>query len=78
MILTQQGADLTGSVQTQLGTSIVKDGKVTADGFTFTSTVEFGGSTIELTVNGRVTGNQISGTMTGPQGPIPFSGTKNP
>ncbi len=78
MILTQQGTDLTGNVQTQLGTSTVKDGKVTPDGFSFTSTVEFGGSTIELTVNGRVTGNQISGTMTGPQGPIPFSGTKNP
>ncbi len=76
--LTQQEAILTGSLQTQLGTTPVKDGKVAAEGFTFTTTVEFGGSTFDLFVSGRVTGNQISGTMTSPQGAIPFSGAKTP
>jgi len=76
--LLQQGAAITGNMQTQLGTSQIRDGKVTAEGFTFTSTVEFGGSTININVSGKVTGNQISGTIESPQGAAPFSGTKIP
>jgi imidazolonepropionase-like amidohydrolase len=78
LTLTQQGEILTGSFQTQLGTTQIKDGKVTAEGFNFTTTVEFGGSTFDLFVNGKVTGSEISGTMTSPQGGIPFRGTKTP
>ena len=78
LVLIQQGAILTGNLQTQLGTSIIKDGKVTAEGFDFTSSVEFGGSTFDIFVKGTVSGNQISGTITSPQGAIPFSGTKTP
>ncbi|MBA3601479.1 MAG: hypothetical protein H0W45_09630, partial [Acidobacteria bacterium] len=76
--LTQQGEILSGSLQTQLGTTPIKDGKVTSEGFNFTTTVDFGGSTFDLFVSGRVTGNQISGTMTTPQGAVAFSGTKTP
>ncbi|MDQ3181404.1 MAG: amidohydrolase family protein, partial [Acidobacteriota bacterium] len=36
--LIQEGAILTGNLQTQLGTSVIKDGKVTAEGFDFAST----------------------------------------
>lgn len=78
MALTQQGAVLTGSLQTQLGTSPIKDGKVTAEGFSYTSSVEYGGTTFDIFVKGTVTGNQISGTIDSPQGSIPFSGVKNP
>ncbi len=78
MALTQQAEVLTGTLQTQLGTTTIKDGKVSAEGFTFSGTVEFGGSTIDLIVKGTVTGNQISGTIDSPQGTVPFSGTKNP
>lgn len=78
LVLTQQTASLTGSMQTMLGTSPIKDGKVTADGFTFASTVEFQGQTFDIFVNGKVTGNQIEGTLTSPQGVIPFTGTKTP
>lgn len=78
MVLTQQGAALTGTLQTQLGTSPIKDGKVTAEGFSYSSTVEYGGTTFDIFVKGTVTGNQISGTIDSPQGSIPFSGTKNP
>ena len=76
--LIQQGAILTGDMQTQAGTSVIKDGKVTAEGFTFSSTVEFGGSTVEITVNGKVSGTSISGTIESPQGAAPFTGTKIP
>lgn len=78
LVLTQQGATLTGTLQTQLGTSEIKDGKVTAEGFDFASSVEFGGTTFDIFVKGTVSGNQISGTITSPQGAIPFSGTKTP
>ena len=78
LAMIQQSATLTGTMQTQLGSSVIKDGKVTTEGFSFSSNVEFGGSTIEIFVKGTVTGNQISGTIESPQGAIPFSGTKNP
>ena len=78
MALTQQAGILTGTMQTQLGTSPVRDGKVTSEGFTFSSTAEYGGSTIEIIVKGTVAGNRISGTIDSPQGTVPFSGTRNP
>lgn len=78
LALTQQGAILTGSLTTQLGVAQVRDGKVTAEGFSFSSTVEFGGTQMEIVVRGSVTGNQISGTIDSPQGTVPFSGTRNP
>lgn len=78
MALTQQAAVLTGSLQTQLGTSPVKDGKVTAEGFSFSASVMLGGSTVEILVKGTVTGNDLRGTIDSPQGTVPFSGTRNP
>ena len=78
LALIQQGNTLTGSMQTQLGTTPVNDGKVTAEGFSFAGTIEFGGSTIDILVKGTVNGNQIAGTVDSPQGTIPFSGTRNP
>ena len=63
---------------TQSGTTPIKDGRVTADGFSFAATVPFGEANIDITVHGTVSGNQISGTIDSPQGAVPFSGTKNP
>ena len=78
MALTQQAGVITGSLQTQLGSSPIRDGKVTADGFSFGATVEFGGTQVEINVKGTVTGNQVSGTIDSPQGTVPFTGTRNP
>lgn len=78
IVLTQQGETLTGTLQTQFGTTPIKDGKVTSEGFSFSATVDFQGQTFEIFVKGTVTGNRISGTIESPQGAIPFSGTKNP
>jgi hypothetical protein len=63
---------------TQLGTTPIKDGKVSAEGFTFSGSVQFGGSVIEIVVKGSVNGNNISGSIDSPQGVVPFSGTRNP
>lgn len=78
LTFTQQGEILTGSVQTQYGTSAIKDGKITTEGFSFTTTVNFEGSTVDLAVSGRVEGARVSGTMTSPQGALAFSGAKTP
>lgn len=78
LALIQQGAVLTGTLTTQLGVVQIRDGKVSTDGFTFSGSVEFGGSQIEIVVKGAVNGNQISGTIDSPQGSAPFSGTRNP
>jgi len=78
LALVQQGGILNGSLTTQLGVVQIKDGKVTTDGFSFSGSVDFGGSQIEIVVRGSVTGNQVSGTIDSPQGSIPFSGTRNP
>lgn len=78
LAMTQQGGVVTGSVQTQLGTSPMKDGKVTNEGFSFSATVEFGGVQVEIIVKGTVTGNEIKGTVDTPQGSFPFTGTRNP
>ncbi|HEV8593593.1 MAG TPA: amidohydrolase family protein [Pyrinomonadaceae bacterium] len=78
LVLVQQAAVITGSLTTQIGTATVRDGKVTAEGFNFASTVEIGGASMEIHVQGKVTGNQISGTIDTPQGVVPFTGTKNP
>ena len=78
LALTQQAAVVTGSLQTQLGTSPVKDGKVTPEGFSFSATVQIGGSTVDVVVKGTVTGNEIRGTIDAPQGTLTFSGTRNP
>lgn len=76
--LIQQGATLTGTWAAQGKTSPIKDGKITAEGFSFTASIDFEGNTNDVTVSGKVTGNQISGTVATTAGALPFSGTKIP
>ncbi len=78
LTLVQQGSILTGTMVTDLGTSTIKDGRVTADGLSFGGAVVFGGQSIDFTVRATVTGNQLSGTVDSPQGAVPITGTKNP
>ncbi len=76
--LTQQGSLLTGTMVTELGTTTIKDGRVTQTGFSFGGTVVFGGQSIDFTVQATVTGDRFTGTVDSPQGAIPISGTRNP
>jgi len=78
LVLIQQGAILTGSLQTPLGAVQIRDGKATAEGFSFSATIEIQGSAFEIAVRGTVSGDQITGTIDTPQGPAPFTGTRNP
>lgn len=78
LTLTPQGAILSGSMATELGTTTFTDGKVTGNNITFDGTVMFGGQSIAFKVNATITGNQLTGTVDTPQGAVPISGTKNP
>lgn len=75
---TQQGARLTGTMVSQLGSSQISNGSVTGSRFSFSTAVVFGGAQMDISLQGTVSGNQISGTVDSPQGAVPFSGTKNP
>lgn len=76
--LTQAGTVITGTMVSQLGSSQVANGRATANGFSFTTSVQFGGASIDISVAATVSGNQVSGTVDSPQGPVSFSGSKNP
>ncbi len=77
MTLRQQGTTLSGSVSSEFGTSQITNGTVGPQGFSFDTTVTLG-QTLNVNVNGTVNGNQISGTLTSPNGPAPFNGTRVP
>lgn len=75
----QQGNTFTGQMASaSFGTSQIRDGKIATDGFSFTTVVDFGGQTIQVTATGRIAGASISGTMDSTAGSAAFSGTKNP
>jgi imidazolonepropionase-like amidohydrolase len=77
--LTQQGDKVTGSMQAQmLGTNEIKNGVANAGGFSFDTTVSFQGQSLDLSFSGKVTGTQVSGSVSTPMGAIPFTGNKVP
>ncbi len=77
--LNQQGTALSGTIgSSAFGTVPIRNGSVTSSGFSFAATVQFGGQELELSFNGKVTGNNVEGVVTTGQGPAAFSGTKNP
>lgn len=74
--LQQQGASLSGTLQSALGGAQISSGTVDASGFRFSATVQVGGQSLDITFNGTASGNQMSGTVTTPQGDASFSGTR--
>lgn len=78
LALTQQGSTVTGTMTTELGTVNIRDGKATANGFSFAASVNYGGQALDITVVATLTGSELSGTLDSPMGAIPITGTKNP
>ncbi len=66
--LVQQGSLLTGTVVTAICTWEIKDGKVSADGISFSGPFDPQGSKENFFGIGTVTGTQISGTLVPPTG----------
>ncbi|MEP6922926.1 MAG: alpha/beta fold hydrolase [Pyrinomonadaceae bacterium] len=73
----QDGANLTGELQSQMGGGTIESGKVSGNAVVATAKVEVQGQAMELKIEGVVDGNKMTGTMSG-QGlpPITFTATK--
>jgi imidazolonepropionase-like amidohydrolase len=79
LTLEQQGNRLSGRLSTdQFGAGNISDGSASGNSFRFSTTLDIGGESISLSFEGTVSGNQMTGTITTPQGPLPFSGTRTP
>ncbi|MBC7910006.1 MAG: amidohydrolase family protein [Pyrinomonadaceae bacterium] len=78
LTLQQEGTRLTGSLQGDLGAAQIAGGSVDASGnMRFTAPVTFGGQTTEAVFTGKITANQMSGTVqTVGRSPATFTGTK--
>ncbi|MFL6284660.1 MAG: amidohydrolase family protein [Pyrinomonadaceae bacterium] len=78
LTLQQQGERLSGRVETPFGTADITDGSATGNNFRISTMLNIEGQSTDITFEGTVNGNQMSGTVTSPQGSFPFSGTRNP
>lgn len=74
--LTQQGAILSGTLSSPFGTTELSNGSIGADGFRFTTSADVSGRTVEMTITGIVSNNEMSGTITSEIGSTTFTGTR--
>jgi len=77
--ITQTGDTITGTMTSSMfGAATIRNGEVTANGFTFDTTINFQGTDLELSVTATINGDSVEGTMETVQGPAPFSGSRVP
>jgi imidazolonepropionase-like amidohydrolase len=76
LVLNQQGANLSGTLESAFGTTELTNGSIGADGFRFTTSANVSGRTVEMTITGTATGNRLSGTVTSEIGSTTFTGTR--
>ena len=77
-VLRQEGGAISGSLQTQIGTSEFSGGTVTGNAFHVVSSANIQGQPVELTIDATVRGDQISGTVQSTHGTATFSGSRQP
>jgi len=78
LMLEQRGERLSGRVESPFGTADITDGSATGNSFRIATTANIGGQSTDITFEGSVSGNQVSGTVTSSRGTFPFSGTRTP
>ncbi|HEV7857329.1 MAG TPA: amidohydrolase family protein [Pyrinomonadaceae bacterium] len=76
LTLHQQGATLTGTLQSPFGTTELSNGSTGPDGFRFTTTANVQGRIVEITVTGTASGNEMSGMVASEIGSTAFTGTR--
>jgi imidazolonepropionase-like amidohydrolase len=77
-VLRQEGGAISGSLQTQIGTSEFSGGIVTGNAFHVTAAANIQGQAVELTIDATVRGDQISGTFQSALGTATFTGSRQP
>lgn len=78
LVLQRQGNSVSGSLQTQVGTSSFSGGTVSGDTFRISATAEIQGQAVPLTIEGTVKGDAITGTLQSSYGNATFAGTRKP
>ena len=79
MTVTQSGANLEGTMATEMGTVQVTDGRITGQRVSFSITVPISGQTTTIVFRGTVDGNRMTGTADlGALGTATFTGERRP
>ena len=79
LTLTQSGDALDGSMTSQFGTASISDGRVQGRTVTFSLSMTVGGQTMQMTVEGEVEGNRMTGRIrTGEMGTMNFTAERRP
>ena len=72
--LDQNGAAISGMLQSSFGTTKLTGGTVDADGFHFVSRAEIAGREVEMTIDGNADGNEIAAQLRSELGFLRFTG----
>ena len=73
--LIQNGESLSGRLETMLGTGEISEGSIKGNKLTASARTEIQGEAVEFSISGKVSGNNISGTLSAPVVPEPLSFT---
>jgi zinc protease len=75
----QDGTSISGKLVTMLGEGEINSGAVNGTTFSATAITDLQGQSLELSINGKVTGDSMSGSITAPivPDPLTFSGTRS-
>jgi predicted Zn-dependent peptidase len=78
LVLEQDGASITGELETMLGNGVVDEGLVKGNTLTATVSAEMQGQPVELSITAKVDGESVEGTVTIPiaPAPLPFTGSR--
>jgi hypothetical protein len=68
MTLTQEGAEVSGTIEGQMGTVEIQSGRVSGSDIKLTISIDAGDETIEITYEGSVEGDQMKGDLETPFG----------
>jgi hypothetical protein len=79
LTVNQDGTSITGRLVTMLGEGEIKSGSVTGMKFSAIAVTDLQGQSLELSINGKVTGDSMSGSITAPivPDPLTFTGTRS-
>ena len=75
MELSQEGNSVNGKLATMLGQGEIKDGRVSGTKFSATASTEMQGQSLDLSINGKLDGEGIAGTISAPIIPDPLTFT---
>ena len=73
--LAQDGENISGKMESMLGSGAISDGKVSGNKFSAVAKTDFQGKSLELNLNGKVEDGKMTGTVNTPIIPMPIEFT---